>query len=421
MITDAWLYVPFILLSLTVLLLAYAKISLFDKSWLNCITVPVGFSVLTTYLFEIIRITYFGHAGYSFLSLLFCYSLTPAYFWGLAAAYSHIRVHPVELEKKLAAPPNLRLVSYLSLAAAWLMFIPVIIRLAQYGLNPRSIYTHIGETDLGTIYFLSSALARVSLIAFILIPGRSRVETVIFCGLAIANVVMHGSQGQIISLIAIGIFLSVYVTGKRFRFWTVFAMPLVAASFLAASMYFLFSVGSTRQAMETISAYSDYVGDSAALIDRGYAPQLGWVTLQDNLIAHVPRLLWADKPQIFGLISVSASVRPFEAAMGYYPAFLFGEECADFGLFALPVVLIEGFFAGLIMRACGSTLQQRRSPFATILFLYFSGGALLSLGVGSTFIDQCVLAIIIHYASSIRLFDPGANRRPALLCEQTQS
>lgn len=412
MLPDSWLYPPAILFSVTLVLLAYAKVSRFDRSWLNCLTVPVGFSVLTTYLFEIGRILYFEHAGYSVLGLVFCYSLTPAYFWGIAAAYTRLHVRAFDFTIGRSGPLNLRLVAYALLGLAWVMFVPVLMTLAPYGLNPRAIYAHIGETQLGSLYFASSALARLGLICFFLVPSRSRFETALFCVGAVANVILHGSQGQIISVIAIGLFLAVYVAEKKFRLWTIMAMVVMAVIFVTISLLFLFGVKNSEQAFTTVASYSDYVGNSAALIDRQYFPQWGWITLQDNIIGHIPRLFWPEKPSIFGMISVSASVRPYEATLGYYPAFLFGEECADFGLLALPVILLEGAFAGLIMRACRNTLLQRKSPFAAILFLYFSGGALLSLGIGSTFIDQLILAVAVQFVSSIRLF-PSPHRATA--------
>jgi hypothetical protein len=412
MTTDAWLYVPIILLSLITLSLAYAKVSLFDKSWLNCITVPVGFSVLTTYLFEIIRIPYFGHAGYSFLSLLFCYSLTPAYFWGLASAYTHIKVHPISFDALVKEPPSTRFVAYILLVLAWIMFLPVLVSLSKYITDPRAIYTHIKETEIGSLFFLSSAIARVSLVVFLIKRSRGRIETLFFCIAASANVVMHGSQGQIISLIAIAIFVSVYVNHKQYRFWTIAGAAVGAAVFMTASLFLLFNARNATQTVSTLASYSDYVGNSAALIDREYTPHFGWITIEDNLVGRLPRILYPEKPRLFGLTSVSAQIRPAAYALGYFPGFLFGEETADFGLFAVPVVLIEGFFAGLVMKSCRDTLKNKRSIFAAIVFMYFTGGALLSLGLGSTFLEQTVLAAFIQFAASIRLLRQRRSSSP---------
>jgi oligosaccharide repeat unit polymerase len=406
MMTEVYYYLAVILISLGSIFYAYTKISIYDRSWLNCLTVVLGFSILTTYIFEIIRILYVGSAGYSPLGLLFCYMLTPAYFWGLAFAYMHIKVRPISFDALAKEPTSTRIVAYALLILAWVMFLPVLISLSRYITDPRAIYTHIKETEIGSLFFLSSAIARVSLIVFLIKRNRGRIETFFFCIAASANVVMHGSQGQIISLIAIAIFMSVYVNQKRYRFWTIAGVAVGAAIFMTASLFLLFNARNTTQTFSTLASYSDYVGDSAILIDKEYTPHFGWITIEDNLIGRLPRILYPEKPKVFGLTSVSAQVRPYAYALGYFPGFLFGEETADFGLFALPVVLIEGFFAGLVMKSCRETLKRKRSIFAAIVFMYFTGGALLSLGLGSTLLEQTVMAAFIQFAASIRLLRP---------------
>jgi hypothetical protein len=409
MTIDLWFYPSVIFLSLISLLFAYVKISIHDQSWLNCLTVPLGFVILTAYLFETIRIVGSGHAGYSVLALLFCYSLAPAYYWGLTYAYTHVRTIPLGMRH--GVPSNARLIAYLLLLSAWVIFLPILISFAKYASNPREIYVHIKETQLGSFYFMSSALARLGLITFLIVPARKWLETLLFCTAAIANVVMHGSQGQMVSLIAIGIFMSVYVARKQAPFWAIILMAAVAAAFVVASAFLLFRVGSNQQALTTIASYSDYVSNSAALIDRNYLPHFGWITMEDNILSHLPRILLPEKPKMFGLLSISAQVRPYAASLGYYPGFLYGEECADFGLFAPMAVLIEGFFAGLVMRSCRETLAQDRNLFAAVVFLYFCGGNLINLGLGSTFIDQVLLVTAVQLAASVRMFAPPSSER----------
>ena len=65
------------------------------------------------------------------------------------------------------------------------------------------------------------------------------------------------------------------------------------------------------------------------------------------------------------------------------------------------------------MKSCRETLRHKRSIFAAVVFLYFAGGALLSLGLGSTLLEQTVLAILIQLSASVRLLRPEGQGRPA--------
>lgn len=427
MIDESALYLGVIALSLVVLLLAYVKVSLRDESWINGFSFVMGPWIVAVYVLEAVRIASSGSAGYTPFALIFVYTMIPLYYWSMAFGYTAVRVRPLQLFGP-GGTVNARAVAYALQALAWLTLLPVLVAMTPYLSSPRAVYVHVHFTNLGLFFLISSLLARLGLIAFLVVPRRSFLETFAYVSLALVNVVMHGSQGQIVSALSILLLMRVYVRHKPIGFGSLVLLVLAGLVLLMGFMTYLANpeflsqqwvpdAGTIRQGFVSLGAYSDYVSDTARLIDLQPPPRLGVVTFESNFLTLIPRALWATKPVVFGLMSVSAQVRPLEFLKGYFPAFVFGEEVSDFGVFALAVVMVEGFFAGLMMNACRRSLNGTPSIFSATTYLYFASIPLLTTGMGSTLIAQMIVGGAADLLARVRFF-PRAERAMSLPASQ---
>src|SRR4029077_9354143 len=120
----------------------------------------------------------------------------------LAFVYAYIRTGDKVVRVPGASSySNFGVVSLLCLSIGLLLYIPVLIQFSEFIFDPRQIYTQT-RTGFGIRAFASSTLAYLAVI-LILFSKRSKTVKIFTILLATGLLSLHGSKGQVLSVISI--------------------------------------------------------------------------------------------------------------------------------------------------------------------------------------------------------------------------
>ena len=262
---------------------------------------------------------------------------------------------------------------------------------AEYGvvnwlLNPRMGY-QLYRTGQGHWYALATSALSVSFVlAFLARPtaGHLLINLVVYVGVGY----FLGSKGVLLALFTATLVLLWFLRWRHLGKLVLFGLPILL-SLLIFNLYMAF--GEDFE-IENIVGYFDYYLNAANYY-RGYLNHEvglfhGEVAIS-SLWAYVPRVLWPDKPVVYGILHVNEIFYPGLAGMTFTPAFGGAvEQHADFG--PLGVVVLGFFSAQAISTGLLSYLIFRRPG------LRFDHVTLAT-----------VLLILVQYAPSFGTFFPG--------------
>jgi hypothetical protein len=215
---------------------------------------------------------------------------------------------------------------------------------------------------------------------------------------------LHGSKGQMLLILFILAMYWVYVRGKRLSlarfavFGTVLGGVGIGLFLLTNPMIFV------NGGIQGISAYSDYTRNGMLVIDSSIGPLYGRLSLEQQIYSRVPRPLFPDKPNDFGSLYLAEHFFPaaFQQGSGA-PAFSFGVELADFGVLALPILLLENFFAGMLLNMFMQSLRRHRGPGDFIMVLFACGVTMVPVSGAFLLPESLILAAAVNILHSLRL------------------
>jgi hypothetical protein len=214
----------------------------------------------------------------------------------------------------------------------------------------------------------------------------------------------HGSKGQLLSEIFIPLLYQVYVGKKNFN--VAMSLPLLSVIIIFVIGLFFATMkisDSFSSFVDILTGYSNYTENAVIIIDSHLPLQLGRLTLQNNILSIVPRILYHAKPKDFGSIYLAKKFFP----SWYYqnsgaPSFGIGLQYADFGVLALPYLILFSSIHGFITRIFVTTLGERRHPAYFVVLVFLCGVSLIPTGVGWYFPEIIILSIGLGMIMSMK-------------------
>jgi hypothetical protein len=384
--------------SLGLCLLAYWLVARREHSFINILTPDFLVSIPASYLLPTIYFHLFGPEGSTFAFGYVCVTMAVE---NLVFALVYVR----RSTKTIALPFSFSYRNFLGLAIfflglAFLVYLPILLQFPEFLLDPRQIYTRT-RVGYGSYFFVSATLADLSVIFALFSKQSWRIKALLIGG-ALVVLSLHGSKGEVLAIFLLVALYEVYARGQKVRFFhaaiAVFAMVvLIVGLFMATA-----DVGGGAEALEGISAYSDYTRNAMLVIDQKFPLQYGRITLEGNLYAIVPRTLFPDKPKNFGPFRLAEEYHPkeFDAEEGA-PAFGIGIQYADFGIFAIVYLAAFAAFRGWLARIFVNRLRQTNHPGDFVMVAFLAGMSLFPIGTGWLLPETAALVILIRFLSTL--------------------
>jgi len=392
----------YILASFACVTAAYVHVSVRDGSYVNVLTPAFAFLVPVAYLLESYHLWLFGPSAspFAYAMIYACYAAT---FGAFALGYSRTSAPAFRLPFTPAQRSGTRLTPYLVLAAAIALYSPVLYEFKSTLANPRQIYEQT-RTGYGVYFFLSTTLCYLALTLFLFRRRIRKLELALFTIICLVFLWLHGSKNQMLVVIFILATYSVYVRRSRislFRFaiFGTFLAVVALGLFLLTSPYIVLG----GRGLEGIAGYSDYTRNGMLVIDSDVAPLYGRLTLEQEFYSRVPRPLFPDKPNDFGALYLAEHFYPekFLNNQGA-PAFSFGPALADFGVLALPLLLVANLLAGVLLKIFMTGLRRYGDPGNFTLVLFVCGLPLIPIAGAFLLPETFMLAVVANILHRIR-------------------
>ncbi len=390
--------------SLAISVGCYLWLSRREGSFLNILTPSFVISIPAYYLLPLVFMKLFGGvfgAEYSAYAYLYVYATLAIESVAFVVAYAWTREKVVRLPLTLSYR-HFRPIAFLCLGLAVSVYLPVLLKFREYLGDPREIY-RLTHTGFGMQTYVSSTLAFLAVV-FILFTRRSRFEKGWVVAAAAGVLWLHGSKGQVLTLLFLLLLFQAYVKGKKVGLVRALAGGLAVAGIVLALFALTMKLGqSPVAALETISSYSDYTQNAMLVIDSRMPAQDGRLTLEANTYGLVPRALMPGKRKDFGTFYLAKKFYP----AWYYgdtgsPAFGIGLQYADFGCFAALYLLLFSLLRGYLARVFVNRLRRTRHPADFVVMAFLAGVSVFPIGgVGWLFPEVIVLALLMRYLSRI--------------------
>lgn len=385
-------------LALILHLAAYCFFSVKTKSWLNILTPAFLLGIPTIYLFEIMHLYVDTEPGsdLGYLVVYLIYTLPV-----LAFVLSYLYIRPLSCATNVASVnKNTTAVSLGFLVVAVLLYLPIMVQFAGDLFNPRAIYTAT-RSGFGVSYYGSAVASYIFLILVLfntMLGWRLKTLALIFC---MVFAYLHGSKGQILTVIFIAMLYRIVSSSSRVKFWTM-AVLAIAFGLLGMVTFYSMTKGiEPEQLLMVMANYSDYNRNAVMLIDSDRYLQWGRIFFEDNVFSRVPRALYPDKPKDFGSFSLALEYFPssFYRDEGV-PSFGVGVMYADFGILAVVINTLWGAFSGIVSRTLMARLRLYRNPADFVLLCFFCGVVLIPVGTGNLLPENFVLACMVYWMAS---------------------
>jgi hypothetical protein len=398
--SPLWLVDTIIGISLVIAIGAYVAVSLREGSFANILTPPALLTIPAFYLLPLVYVHIFQPDGSSYG---YAYVYATLAVENVAFAYFFIR----RSRSRLRLPFSFGYANFWAWSLACVIlsavvYLPVILQFPQYILDPRQIYVET-RTGFGASSFTSCSLAYLGVI-LVLFSGRSLTQKGLVIAAAAVVLALHGSKGQVLEILFFVLFYVVYVKRKRFTLWSALmgaaGVSLVIIVMFAASMVL---GGSSLEAIQTMSEYSDFTRNDLLVIDSHFPVQYGRLTLESNTITLIPRVLMPSKPKSFGVFVLAEEFFParFDADTGA-PAFAIGVEYADFGWLAIVYLGVYAAIKGWLARVSVDRLAVTRHPADLILVAFMADVTLFPVGSSGWFLPETLLVVVlIRYISCL--------------------
>jgi hypothetical protein len=386
-----------VIISLLVSLAAYIFVSKREGSYINILTpayvvnIPAYFlfPIIYTYLFETEATPYafaYVYATIAVENLVFAYFYTR-------------RKAPVVHLPFAYGYGSFGLFGMIAVALSALVYLPVLLQFPQYIFSPRQIYEQT-RTGFGPLFYLSSSLSYLAVILILFSKKSFRVKA--FVTLVAAMVLLlHGSKGQVLSLLFLVLMFEIYVNGRRLNLLSAIAVAAVIGAVGLGLFAVTMILGTPYEAIETISRYSDYTRNATMLIDSNFPVQNGRLTLESNIISLIPRAIMPSKPKTFGALYLDEQFFPesIDEDVGS-PDFGIGVQYADFGSLAILYLALFEVIRGWLALVFVNRLRVTRHPGDFVIVAFLAGISVFPVGgTGWLLPETLVVAMLLRFAS----------------------
>lgn len=365
----------------------YAFYSRKVGSFVNAISIYTGLKVVIEFVLEpLAYLLKLFHYDFSAIFPIYLLSLL-----GYAAFIGGLLVtRQAPNPPRSFSRPNHLIVAWTLLIAAWLLYSPVLIEFRHLITDPRQIYEKT-RNGYGIYTFGSSLLSFSAYIIFLMSTKRL---ALLFYVPLVALLLLKGAKGQLFVLVAIFVIAKVYLEGFRYSI----TRSAIYGAVAAVGVLYLFAFnyrGEINNIFVTVAGYSDYNRNAALVLESNaqgtYEGQISWETLW---IPKIPRVVWPEKPAMFGEFRLAARYYPqwFLKGTGS-PSFGLGPYFADFGWFAFPILIFVYFICGYLLGVCLNMLIIRGSAFYFVMSIYLSGNNLLAIGSGIFIIEHAMIGL----------------------------
>jgi hypothetical protein len=385
--------------SLLATLAAYIVLSRKEGTYINILLPSLLIGVPAYYFFPSLYVRLFGVENSEY-ACFYIYATLSVEMLAFVYAYICTKDRVVRLAG-LSSYANFGIASLLCLGVGILLYLPVILQFREFIFDPRQIYVQT-RTGFGAQSFISSTLAYLAII-LILFTKRAKTVKVITILLATALLSLHGSKGQVLSVVLILLLYYVYIVGRKVSLARAAMMYLgvgtIVLSLFAATM----SLGANAlDAIEKISEYSDYTRNAMLVIDSKYPLQYGRFTIESNVFAIIPRQLMPNKPKNFGSLALAEEFYPewFDADTGS-PAFGVGVQYADFGSLAIVYLALAAALKGWLARIFVNRLKFTKHPADFFMVVFLAEVSVFPVGAGWLLPEALLVAVFLRWTSSI--------------------
>ena len=284
---------------------------------------------------------------------------------------------------------------WIILGISYFIYSPVIIEYYDYIVDPREIYIRT-RTGYGLYYFLSIATANLSFICFLFTKEKNKIKSIIYLILYTFNLYLHGSKGVLITPIFIYILYLVCLKSIKFNLINSFKFLIIIFS----SAIILFSITLPETMRDNlligILNYSDYNRNMEKLIVDPIPPTYGKLTIENNILSLIPRIIYPEKPKNFGSFYLSEIYYPewFYMDSGS-PAFGNGTYFSDFGYYFFLYLAIVSFIFGYLLRLFFNSTKKFKTIFYFIIYLALAWSPIIDTAVGSPLIPNLLVTLLL--------------------------
>jgi oligosaccharide repeat unit polymerase len=214
---------------------------------------------------------------------------------------------------------------------------------------------------------------------------------------SVANLYLHGSKTPIINLCMMVLLYYVYVENVRIGIFVVAISGMLLTLCVSAFFLYTFSIG-LDQVVFAMIGYSDYSRNALKVMGANIDFGWGLFLLEGEFYTRVPRFLFEAKPSDFGYLKISKLLFPelFSENKGA-PSLGIGDYFADFGYFGVFVIALLSFFKGMFLKFFRIKIFFDGSIYYFIPFIFLSGVAVYSVGVGWAFIEHISLSFFLYF------------------------
>src|SRR5579862_3049273 len=403
-----------LVLSLTVVLGAYAFVSQRERNYLNVLTPSLIVDIPAYFLIPLAYTHFFGTEASAY-SYIYVYATLAVESVVFAYVYTRPRTRPIRLPS-VYGYNHLESMSLAFLGLACLLFLPLLVEFKEFIFDPRRIYEET-RTGFGVSYYISSVCAYLAAI-LILFSRQSNFRKAIVIGAAAIVLSLHGSKGQVLGLVLLPLLYQVYVKHMRVKLGRALLTCLGFALLLVGMFAATASLGGPMEALEWISAYSDYQRNAMMVVDSNMPLQYGRLTWESNVISLVPRAIMPDKPKDFGAFYLDEEF--FSGSLDEdkgVPAFGMGVQYADFGVLAIVYLGLFAAFRGWLTRVWVQRLAHTRHPADFLMLAFLCGISIFTIGTGWLFPETLLIAMFLRFVSSLgtgRTYREHVRYKPAL-------
>ncbi len=281
----------------------------------------------------------------------------------------------------------------------------------QYLLEPRQLY-EVSRENFGTHYFLLGFSLRLA--ALLLMMSNLRGKRALFVALLTFSVFTGAKVNTYIIVMFAAMYFIVFHRAGRLNGRLLIKLGLIAAPLVYLLISLTFQ-SSEVNIFELLVAYVNEPWNNFCLLAQSYGHYFrdffgGALTWENNVISRIPRLLFPDKPYLFGGFRLADEYFPETVALGI-GAPSFGAEgivYADWGMLGLILLAIfKGLLSWFLGRiTCLVSRDQVRQPngnffyFGTLLILadmYF-----LTLPPSNNLVDNLLIVVLLSLVFGIR-------------------
>jgi hypothetical protein len=391
--TDVVLFV-----SLAISLGAYVTVSEREGSYLNILTPSFLIGIPAYYLLPLFFTHFVGNDASTYA---YCYVYATIATENLAFTYAYLRP-----TRRLIRLPfrfsyhNFRTLALLSLGLGFLMYLPILAKFPEYILSPRQFYEQT-RTGFGVSFYISSTLAYLAVIFIQFSECSRRLKWSVILA-AFLLLTLHGSKGQIMSLLFLLALYEVYVHRIKARL----VPSLIVIGILSVLMLALFAFTMSLDqdpvdALQAISEYSDYTRNGMLVIDSHFPLQYGRLTLEGHVFGRIPRVLMPSKPKTFGALYLDEQFFPgsIDRDTGA-PDFGMGVQYADFGAFAIVYLVFFAVIRGWLARVFILRLRATRHPADFLMVAFLANVSVFPVGGVGWLLPETLLAAIMFRSAS---------------------